>query len=127
MLSLPEKNTFARLLIFSLPLLFLLHFSASAQTPVIKIDLNQSGRQDAEVNEPGYLGWTLASNTVNVASFTPPSSGVTITLTRKGPYGDKLSTNWYKAGVQSPFFARLANDGVRVNNGNAGAQIEMRI
>ena len=127
MLCLPEKNAFARLLIFVLSLLFVINFAASAQKKIIKIDLNQSGRQDAEVNEPGYQGWTLAANTVNVASFTPPSSGITITLTRKGPYGDKLSTNWYKAGIQTPYYARLANDGVRVNNGNAGAQIEMRI
>lgn len=100
--------------------------TASTQNPVYKIDLNQTGRTDAEVNEPGYTSWTLASNVVDTATLSL-SGGVTVKLIRKGPYGDKLSTNWYKAGVQTPYFARLVNDGVRVNNGNSGAQIEMRI
>jgi hypothetical protein len=93
---------------------------------VYKIDLNQTGRVDNEVNEPGYTSWTLASNVVDTATLSL-SGGVTVKLIRRGPYGDKLSTNWYKAGVQTPYFARLIDDGVRVNNGNSGAQIEMRI
>ncbi|MEI6950305.1 T9SS type A sorting domain-containing protein [Paraflavisolibacter sp. H34] len=99
---------------------------ASAQNPVYKIDLNQAGRPEAEVHEPGYLNWALASNVVDTARFSL-NGGVQISLIRKKPYGDKLSTNWYKAGIQTPFFARLVCDGVRVNNGNGGAQIEMRI
>src|SRR5262245_348554 len=102
------------------------YLTASSQNPVFKIDLNQTGRTDAEVNEPGYTSWTLPTTTINEATF-PLAGGITIKFTRKGPYGDKLSTNWYKAGVQSPYYARLVNDGVRVNNGNSGAQIEMRI
>src|SRR5688572_641282 len=113
------------------PFLFCLLFAcltalANAQTPTFKIDLNQTGRPDAEVLEPGYLPWTLPSTTRDTARLSL-SGGIQITLIRKGPYGDKLSTNWYKAGIQAPFYARLVNDGVRVNNGNAGAQIEMRI
>jgi hypothetical protein len=100
--------------------------TASAQNPVYKIDLNQAGRQDAEVNEIGYTSWTLPSNTVDTATLSL-SGGITVKLIRKPPYGDKLSTNWYKAGIQTPYFARLVCDGVRVNNGNSGAQIEMRI
>lgn len=102
------------------------NITASAQHPVYKIDCNIAGRQDAEVLEPGYIPWTLPSTTKDTAILSL-TGGVQITLIRKGPYGDKLSTNWYKAGVQSPNYARLVDDGFRVNNGNAGAQIEMRI
>lgn len=112
----------------SLPFLLFVccFFNASAQTPVIKIDLNQTGRPDAEVLEPGYTGWALPATTVDTATLAL-NNGVTIKLIRKGPYGDKLNTNWYKAGIQTPYFARLVCDGVRVNNGTNGAQIEMRI
>jgi hypothetical protein len=103
-----------------------LALSASAQNPVFKVDFNQTGRPDAEVNEPGYLSWALPSSTTNTATLSL-NGGIQITFTRKGPYGDKLSTNWYKAGLQAPYYARLVNDGIRVNNANAGAQIEMRI
>ena len=111
-----------------LPFLFLIscYVTTSAQHPVYKIDLNQTGRTDAEVNEIGYTSWTLASSVVDTATLAL-SGGVTVKLIRKGPYGDRLSTNWYKAGIQTPYFARLVCDGVRVNNGNGGAQIEMRI
>jgi hypothetical protein len=104
----------------------LCNIRVSAQHPVFKIDCNIAGRQDAEVLEPGYIPWTLPSTTHDTATLSL-SGGVQITLIRKGPYGDKLSTNWYKAGVQAPYYARLIDDGFRVNNGNAGAQIEMRI
>jgi hypothetical protein len=101
-------------------------FTAFSQNPVYKIDLNQTGRPDAEVLEPVYTGWALPAATLDTATISL-SGGVTVKLIRKGPYGDKLSTNWYKAGIQTPYFARLVCDGVRVNNGNSGAQIEMRI
>src|SRR5688572_26072036 len=101
-------------------------FTAFSQNPVHRIDLNQTGRPDAEVLEPGYTGWALPSTTLDTATLSL-SDGVTVKLIRKGPYGDKLSTNWYKAGIQTPYFARLVCDGVRVNNGNNGAQIEMRV
>ncbi|MBO9204897.1 T9SS type A sorting domain-containing protein [Niastella sp. MAH-29] len=98
----------------------------SAQTPIYKIDLNQSGRSDAEVNELGYISWTLPATTKDTATLSL-SGGVTVKLIRKGPYGDKLSTNWFKNIIGSPNYARLCGDGVRVNNGTSGAQIEMRI
>ena len=99
---------------------------AFAQHPVFKIDCNQTGRRDAEVLNPGYLGWTLPSSTGDTATLLL-DGGVQIKLIRKGPYGDKLSTNWYKAGIDAPHYARLVCDGIRVNGGNSGAQIEMRI
>lgn len=72
------------------------------------------------------MPWALPAATLDTARLSLPG-GIQLTLIRKGPYGDKLSTHWYKAGLQAPFWGRLACDGVRVNNGNAGAQIELRI
>ncbi len=95
-----------------------------AQNPVVKIDFDQSGRQSAEVSEPGYIPWVITTNT---ASRT--ENGVTFTITRVGDKGDILGTNWYKTGIQAPSYARLVCDGLTVKNGtaNEGGQIEVRI
>ena len=95
-----------------------------AQNPVVKIDFDQSGRQSAEVSEPGYIPWVITTNT---ASRT--ENGVTFTITRVGDKGDILGTNWYKTGIQTPSYARLVCDGLTVKNGtaNEGGQIEVRI
>lgn len=93
------------------------------QSPVIKVDLNQIGRPESEVNEPGYLPWPVPSEN----SITTTIDGVKITFTRIGTYGTGLEADWYKAGVQYPINAKLANDGLTVENGDVGGQIEMRI
>ncbi|PXY43747.1 T9SS type A sorting domain-containing protein [Flavobacterium hydrophilum] len=95
-----------------------------AQNPVAKIDFDQSGRQTAEVGEPDYTPWVITTN-----SDTKTVNGVTFTLTRVGDKGDVLGTNWYKAGISSPYYARLVCDGVTVKNGtaNEGGQIEVKI
>ena len=94
-------------------------------TPVIKVDLNKSGRQASEVNEPGYTSWYLAVDGANSDSMT--ISGVKIKFTRMGEYGTGLTTQWYKAGILDPYYARLVSDGIMVKDGNSGAKIEMRI
>lgn len=95
-----------------------------SQNPVVKIDFDQSGRQTAEVSEPGYTPWVVSTSPSN---FT--SNGVTFTVTRVGDKGDILGSNWYKAGIGTPFYARLVCDGLTVKNGTAseGGQIELRI
>ncbi|WP_223255534.1 T9SS type A sorting domain-containing protein [Flavobacterium sp. LM4] len=95
-----------------------------AQNPVVKIDFDQSGRQTTEVGEPDYTPWVITTN-----SDTKTVNGVTFTLTRVGDKGDILGTNWYKAGISSPYYARLVCDGVTVKNGtaNEGGQIEVKI
>ncbi|HEX8015086.1 MAG TPA: T9SS type A sorting domain-containing protein [Flavobacterium sp.] len=95
-----------------------------AQNPVVKIDFDQSGRQTTEVGEPDYTPWVITTN-----SDTKTVNGVTFTLTRVGDKGDVLGTNWYKAGISSPYYARLVCDGVTVKNGtaNEGGQIEVKI
>lgn len=96
-----------------------------AQNPVVKIDFDQSGRPKAEVNEPDYTAWVIGSG--NTSTYT--ENGVTFTVTRVGLNGDALGTNWYKAGIQAPYYARLVCDGLTVKGttANLGAQIEMKI
>lgn len=96
-----------------------------AQNPIVKIDFDQSGRPKAEVNDPDYSTWVVASG--NTSTYT--ENGVTFTVTRVGNNGDALGTNWYKAGIQAPYYARLISDGLTVKGttSNLGAQIELKI
>lgn len=96
-----------------------------AQNPIVKIDFDQSGRPKAEVNDPDYTTWVIASG--NTSTYT--ENGVTFTVTRVGDKGDALGTNWYKAGIQAPYYARLVSDGLTVKGttANLGAQIELKI
>lgn len=90
------------------------------QTPQLKVDFNQLGRPESGVNEPGYIAWPVETAT----SISKTLSGVTITLTKQGN-GVGLKSDWYKAGTEAPYYARLANDGVTVDGGEAGAAILM--
>lgn len=84
-----------------------------AQMPVAKVDINMEGRSEAEVNEPGYTPWNLKR--VNSESLTV--SDVTFTLTATGPTAiSTFRTSWDKKLVQSPYFMRLVNDGLAVDN-----------
>jgi hypothetical protein len=83
-----------------------------AQTPVVKVDLNFSGRQEAEVNEPGYTAWPIAT----ASTATMVIENVTFTFT-----GTSFTSEWYKAGIQSPNYARLACDGL------VASAVELRI
>ena len=96
-----------------------------AQGPIVKIDFDQSGRSTSEVGEPGYTPWVIASGN----SATMVVNGITFTVSKKGLAGDGLGTNWYKTGIQAPYYARLVNDGVTVKGqtANQGGQIELRI
>lgn len=96
----------------------------TAQNPVVKIDFDQAARPTLEVSEPDYIPWPI---TTNSASRT--ENGVTFTVTRFGDKGDNLGTNWFKAGIQAPSYARLVSDGVTVKGAtaNEGGEIEVRI
>jgi len=83
----------------------LLSFNVWAQKPVIKVDLNFNGRNELEVHEPGYIAWPFKTG-----SDSRTFEGIKVTI--KGDY----TSNWYKAGVQAPFWARLVNDGLVANN-----------
>jgi hypothetical protein len=72
----------------------------------VKVDLNMSGRQPSETNEPGYTPWIVA----NGQSDTLHLDDLTVILTSKGD--GTLKSNYYKAGITA---AQLANDGVLVD------------
>lgn len=96
---------------------------ALAQTPVVKVDLNMSGRSELECNDPNYVAW-IPDNT---ASITNTQNGVTFKFAKGGSNGTALRATWYKAGIQAPSYARLICDGMYVDGGNAGAQIDLTI
>ncbi len=88
--------------------------------PVLRVDFDMSGRPEGEVNELGYTPWPVETAT----SITITLDDVGILLRTVGA-GTALTSSWYKAGVQAPYYARLVNDGVTVEDGTAGAEIEM--
>ncbi len=75
-----------------------------AQTPVVKVDFNIPSRSESEVNETDYTAWPVGvkSKTIEDVTF----------LLTNGSY----SSGWYKAGVQSPYYARLVNDGMKTSD-----------
>jgi len=89
--------------------------------PRLRVDLNMIGRAEDETNEPDYTPWTIEKADTVSRDF----DGISVTLARTGDAGSFLTTAWYKAGVQPPVLARLANDGVIVADGDVGAQIEI--
>lgn len=115
---------FLKSVLFTVLYLLISNTNGFSQNPIVKIDFDQSGRQTAEVSEPGYTPWVITTN-----SDTKTENGVTFTVTRVGDKGDILGSNWYKAGIQTPYYARLVCDGLTVKNGtaNEGGQIELQI
>jgi hypothetical protein len=95
-----------------------------AQNPVVKIDFDIINQPTAQVSEPDYIPWVVSTSP---SSF--PTNGVTFKVTRLGLKGDALGTNWYKAGIQAPYYAKLVCDGLTVKGttANEGGQIELRI
>jgi hypothetical protein len=80
-----------------------------------------AGRQEPEVNEPGYTPWVI----VNGTSDSKEVDGLTLTLTSTGE--GTLRSNYYKEGIKT---AQLVNDGVLINDIPAGSEnvaIELRI
>lgn len=100
------------------------------QAQVIKVDLNMEGRNENEVNEPGYTPWYTA----RLHSVSMTEQGVTFTMTALAP-GDQATfrASWVKELVQGPYYMRLVNDGIAVDNDTLlaypgkGAVAEMRI
>jgi hypothetical protein len=80
-----------------------------SQTPSFKVDLNQYGRQNSEVNNPNFTPWTYAI--ANTASGTIQDVVVTLRgLTMSN--ADTLTwINWYKGGITTSDEARLTCDG----------------
>ncbi|WP_353134425.1 T9SS C-terminal target domain-containing protein [Pseudopedobacter sp.] len=92
--------------------LLVIPVSVLAQHPVIKVDLNQTGRREAEVNELDYIPFPyLSKGQENITE-----KGVTITF-KAGNADEELSTDYYKVGIQSPHYARLSSDGLQSKKG----------
>ncbi|MGC4092951.1 MAG: hypothetical protein QM756_34710 [Polyangiaceae bacterium] len=91
--------------------------------PVLKVDFDVAGRQSTEVTEPGYTAWVVADG----ASATTTLQSVKFTVAKAGSNGTGLTTTWQKLAVNAPNYARLAGDGVIVEGGDAGGQIQLTI
>lgn len=100
------------------------YMRTKAQSGPIKVDFNMSGRKDSEVNEGGYTPWAVS----NPLHDTLSEDGVTFVVS-KGKRGDQLAMTWYKAGVQSPNFAKFSGDALFVKDGDfdQGSEIDMKI
>ncbi len=81
-----------------------------------------SGRSEAECNDPNYTPW-IPDNAVSISKAV---NGITFKFDKVGA-GTALRATYYKAGVQSPYYARLGCDGMLVDGGNAGARIDLTI
>lgn len=55
------------------------------------------------MHQPGYSSWVIGEGTS--ASYTESEVNFTVV-------SDGFTSSWYKAGVQNPYYARLANDGL---------------
>jgi hypothetical protein len=94
-----------------------------SSAPAVRVDFDLSGRPSSEVTELGYTAWPV----VAAPSISNTVQGVTFTLARTGANGIGLNGGWSKVAVDPPNLARLVGDGVTVDGGDAGAQIQMTI
>ena len=99
--------------------MLLLPLSILAQHPVMRVDIDLSNRREAEVNEQDYIPFPYAAGSKESIS----SNGIKVSFKAIGKPGAVATTDYYKTGIQSPYYARLASDGLSV----ADAKIEMRI
>jgi autotransporter-associated beta strand protein len=86
----------------------------------LKIDFSVAGR--AEAIDPNFTSWVINDASTIISNF----NGITITFTKAGPFGTGLTGDWWKSGVDD-FGCKMADDGITVDNGNQGGQIELRI
>ena len=113
-------------LLFSLCALFL---QLSAQSPVLKIDVNvDESRQESEVNDPGYTPWKIGKD---IMSSSATFEGVQFTIAVVESTGGFLRGGWAKVMVQNPYYARLTCDGANIDYGSqtmeAGGKLLLEI
>ena len=100
-------------------LLFGMGFFTQAEA-TIKVDLDMNGRNSSEVTETGYSAWVpTTSNSTTI-------DGVTFEMANTGSTGD-LSATWYKAGVQSPYYAKLVCDCAYIKDGDQASGLQLTI
>lgn len=110
--------------------LLLVAFCALAQKPIAKVDINMEGRSETEVNEDGYTPWFIP----RVTSDTIIVSGIQFELQATSPKNHStMRCSWSKALVQSPYYMKLVNDGVQIDNDSLianpgqGGELELHI
>ncbi len=104
--------------------------SAIAFAAPLKVDINNTGRPLTEGLDPAFTPWSTTQNWFTAGSNTISAtfSGVTVTFTRTSSVGTALQPGYWKEGVQSTAYnVKLIGDGLKVADGETGAQIEMRI
>ncbi len=95
----------------------------------LKVDINNSGRPLQEGLDPAFIPWSKTPNWLAAGDTSSAAFGeVTVRFTRVGAVGSALQSGYWKSGVQNPAQSlKLISDGLKVADGEAGAQIEMRI
>lgn len=118
---LPARTLAAALLAFSA-------LSAARAAP-LKVDINNSGRPLGEGHDPAFTPWSATPAWLTGADTSTATFGeVTVTFTRVGSVGSALRSGYWKSGLQNPSSnLKLISDGLMVADGEAGAQLEMRI
>lgn len=91
--------------------------------PSLKVDLDISGRSSPEVTEPGYTAWPVVAG----ASLSSTFQNIKFTFSKVGTSGTQLNGGWQKAAVDIPNYARLVGDGLTVDGGGSGDQIQLVI
>jgi hypothetical protein len=93
------------------------------------VDINNSGRPVHEGLDPAFTPWSKTTSWLGGGDkISADFGGVAVTFTRVGSVGSSLQTGYWKSGVQnSSGNLKLTADGLKVADGEAGAQIEMRI
>lgn len=101
----------------------------AAPAQEVKVDINNHNRPVAEGLQPGFTPWSTNTSWFAGGDVISNTFGsVTVVLRRAGTEGTALQPGYWKEGVQSAVWdAKLVSDGIKVNGGDAGAQIEMRL
>ena len=74
----------------------------TAEKQIVKVDFDFSGRRMEEVSDPYYTSWPINEQTEAEKTFN------NVTFNLKGNFSSK----WYKVGMSSPFYSRVASDGL---------------
>jgi hypothetical protein len=95
----------------------------------LKVDINNNNRPISEGNDPSYTPWSdVTAWFPGGSTITRTFNGVRVTFTRTGGVGTALKPGYNKPNIQSTTLnVKLTADGITVDGGEAGAQIEMRI
>lgn len=102
-----------------MPMMAQTNAAGASELSAYRIDCNVAGRRIAEVNEEGYTPWEIKNATANSLSL---DKNIRITLTTDG--GAKMTSGYYKAGIQEPYLAKLVDDGLCTDN---SGKLELRI